>query len=166
MLAPNDPIPNSDNDTASPKNAWYAFQNAAQGLTILCVVIGLYAFLVGVSILRGALLNNVTHFLISPVPLALALWFGFGFMQSPQRVSSQQALSQRASADVELNTSPDFGLLLLCAGWGLTALALLVPSDQSNIENVTATVCGVLGMLCLVMGNVLSLRAWIDVVKS
>ena len=125
-------------------------------MTVLCIVIGLYALLVGVSILRGALPNNATHFLIVPVPLALALWFGFGFMQSPQRDTS----------NTNSNTAPDFGLLLLCAGWGLAALALLVPSSDINNNNVTATVCGVLGLLCIVMGSVLSLRAWMDIVKS
>ena len=146
MSAPDDlNLPNVDATNRS-SNAPSA-QIASHGLTILCAALGLYAFLVGVSILRGALPPNLVHFLLVPVPLALALWFGFGFMQSPP------------------NSPPDFGLLLSCAGWGLTALAFLVPESEAR-ANVTAAVCGVLGLLCIVLGSVLSLRAWIDIVRS
>lgn len=147
MPAPDDLNLQTD-DTATRSSNAISLQLASHGLTILCVVLGLYAFLVGVSVLRGALPLNVAHFLIAPVPFALALWFGFGFMQSPP------------------NSPPDFGLLLLCAGWGLTALAFLVPEGVARGANVTATVCGVLGLLCIVMGSVLSLRAWVDIVRS
>ena len=147
MPSPDDLDLTTDDITNRSSNP-LSFQIASHSLTILCVVLGVYAFSVGVSVLRGALPPNVAHFLIALVPLASALWFGFGFMQSPP------------------GSPPDFGLLLLCAGWGLAALSLWVPSSADGGANVTATVCGVLGLLCIVLGSVLSLRAWIDIVRS
>lgn len=142
----------------------------AQGrMTVLCTVLAIYSFLVGVSVLRGTLPWNSAHFFFVPVPFALVLWYGYGFMQP----------SPESAIDAQRKNEPDFGLLLLCAGWALITLALMMPSPPApsaanfdvaaspvTISTITAIICSVLGMVSIAGGSVLSIRNWRAIIRK
>jgi hypothetical protein len=112
-------------------------------------------------------------YLLAFVPAVMALWYAFGFLQ-PVEPSGQGAVGTSPSGQhLPASTAPDFGLLLSSAGWALAALSLLIPAAApvnaaaaannaaaANPNSMTIAVCGVLAVLCIGCGAVLSLRTW------
>ncbi len=119
----------------------------------LGVGLALLSLLVGVALLSGILSPQRAWWSMLPVPLALAAWYAYGFLQPN---ASLNALSDE-------KTSPDYGLLLSSGGWALTVLALLIspstPGDAASSHDISATICGALAILFLLCGAVLSWRA-------
>jgi hypothetical protein len=127
----------------------------------LSIALAVYCLILGVAFLAGALSTTRSSWLLALVPLVLALWYGYGFLQ-PNNLPSNSA-----SGGVSTGASAaDFGLLLLAGGWALVVLALLVPSPTTNATtatsagNVTASICSVLAVLCILCGAALSWRSW------
>ncbi len=119
----------------------------------LSIALAVYSLVVGVALLAGALSPFHASWLLALVPFVLACWYVYGFLQP-------NPSSKGTSA-------PDFGLLLSAGGWALTLLSLLIaqpapiPSNAtSSSSDVTAAFCGVLALLCLLCGAILSWRSW------
>ena len=124
----------------------------------LSIALATYCLVLGVAFLAGALSMTRASWLLALVPLVLALWYGYGFLQ-PNNLPVNSDVSTGASV-------ADFGLLLSAGGWALVVLALLVPSAATSAtgaataSNVTASICGVLAVLCILGGAALSWRSW------
>lgn len=134
----------------------------------LSLALAVYCLILGVAFLAGALSTARSAWLLALVPFALAVWYGYGFLQ-PNNLASQSGISTGAYSGA---SSPDFGLLLSAGGWALVVLALLVPSPATSATgatttgNVTASFCGVLAVLCILCGAALSWRSWNEKIRQ
>lgn len=130
----------------------------------LSIALAIYCLILGVAFLAGALATARAAWLLALVPLVLALWYGYGFLQ-PNTLPTNSGVSPGVSV-------PDFGLLLSAGGWALVVLALLVPSSAidagraTEASNVTASFCGVLAVLCILCGAALSWRSWNEATRG
>jgi len=103
LLAPFDPRPSASPSKVSPS----AREEAALSYLLIALVVALstYTLVAGVGLMQGSLEAKRAYLFMTPVPVLLALWFGYG------------ALRTRFL---------ELGLLLLCGGWGMVFLTLLL----------------------------------------
>ena len=164
------PLSDSTQSQSDSSPNFRAPHSSQRSMTTLCVALALYSFLVGVTLLRGVLSPSLAHFLFVPPPLALAFWYGYGFLLPAQKPSADST-SNASASNASASNDSDYGLLLLCAGWSLIALSLMLPRNDAPAPNlgasaVTAIVCGVLGAVCILAGTILSLHLWSTTVRN
>jgi len=103
LLAPNDLRPSASQAKAPPS----AREEAALSYALIGLVVALstYTLVAGVGLMQGSVEAKRAYLLMTPIPVLLALWFGYG------------ALRTRFL---------ELGLLLLCGGWGMVFLTLIL----------------------------------------
>jgi len=113
-----------------------------------------YTLALGLALLIGTIQPQhgfLAMALICVVPVG---WYGYGFVMVP-------------------DAKQDFGLLLSAVGWVMIIMALLIkhsdgltrsaainPIDAQSTPTPAAMVCVVVAVLCLLLGAILSWRAW------
>ncbi len=102
LLAPQDPLRPS-NASSSPPTREDATLNYA--LIALAAALLSYSLIAGFALANGSVPSQRAYLLMTPIPFVLALWHGFGAWRS---------------------RFLDLGLLLLCGGWGMLFLTLLL----------------------------------------
>jgi len=115
-----------------------------------------YALLAGVGLWQGWLPFERAYFLMALPCIAPALWYGYSFYKGSDGAGG----------------AGDFGLLLFAAGWALLAFGFLIKDSvfrnglaaaRSGLSvdpesAPVATLCFVIGLVCLLAGAALSLR--------
>jgi hypothetical protein len=137
-----------------PVSIWNQFRASI----LAAAVLGAYALFVGVGLWQGWLGVERAYAYMAWPCLALAGWYGYGFLKNT-------------------GTEPDLGLLLSGAGWALVAFGLLAKdavfrsvraAARSGLPGLAqvdpeaaplATFCFLLAFACLLAGAALSLLA-------
>lgn len=103
LLAPNDLRPSASPAKLPPS----AREETALSYLLIALVVALstYTLVAGIGLMQGTVRAERAYLLMTPVPILLALWFGYG------------ALRTRFL---------ELGLLLLCGGWGMVFLTLIL----------------------------------------
>ena len=145
LLAPNDPTTNSPRFSPRPTSRDEANFNYA--LIALCTGLLTYALVAGIGLASGRVPAERAYLLMTPLPLALAIWFAFGgFRARPL----------------------DAGLLLSAGGWMLVVLTLLVKhmavasalaAGQSLAQVTDSPLSWVLALLAVLL---LGAGAWLS----
>ncbi len=145
LLAPNDPTTNSPRPSARPTAREEANFNYA--LIALCTGLLTFAIVAGVGIASGRVHPERAYLLMTPFPLALAIWFAVGAFRARPL---------------------DVGLLLSAAGWALVALTLLakhaavqsaVAAGQTLSQVSDSSLTWVLALLSVLM---IGAGAWLS----
>lgn len=138
-------LPASQTDNAPARET----RGDDRALLILVVGLMIWTFAIGLGTLLGRIDPNSALLYMAIACLAPLAWNAYGFLKVTE-------------------VEQDFGLLLSALGWALAAMALLFKYNASRValQNNTsdgstiATVCALLGFLCLAAGAALSLHAW------
>lgn len=119
----------------------------------------LYTLLLGWGVLAGMVPFNTVYLLMALPCVAPIAWYGYGFVKVNE-------------------TTQDFGLLLSALGWSFILISLLVRHaalnadlqayqagnlavDPNNMgQSSGATICTIIGLLCIVIGAFLAFQAW------
>jgi len=149
LLAPNDLRPSASQAKASPS----AREETAltYGLIVLVMALSTYTLVAGFGLLQGSVEAKRAYLLMTPVPILLALWYGYG------------ALRARFL---------ELGLLLLCGGWGMVFLTLLL--KHAGVQSALAQgltlsqasdsawvwICAALSLALLGTGALLCIMRW------
>ena len=130
-------------------------------LTALVIVSMLYTLLLGWGLLARLVPFQYAYLLMAIPCLAPALWNAYGFLRVKQ-------------------TGQDFGLLLSALGWGCILIALLAKHialgndlrarDAGTLvgnfgQSQVALIFFVAGALALLMGAIISARAWAEAAR-
>ena len=125
-------------------------------LTALVIASMLYTLLLGWGVLSGIVPFQWAYLLMALPCAAPIAWYGYGFLKINE---SEQ----------------DFGLLFSALGWGFIAIGLLVrhvalsaalrsgtaAADPEHLgQSTAATICTVIGLLCIVAGAAFALHAF------
>jgi hypothetical protein len=122
---------------------------------ILIIASMVYTLALGLGLLTGSIAAHNGYLAMALICLAPMVWYGYGFVQVP-------------------DSRQDFGLLLSAVGWAMIAMALLIKQSQGiappgteldaaaaqSTSSPAAMVCVVVAVICLVLGAVISWRAW------
>lgn len=126
----------------------------------IVVVLVLYTLLVGWALL-AKIVQPDSGYLLTAIPcLVPAGWYCYGYFNAERQVEDQ-------------------GLLFSAVGWGLLAVAcyirysnkvevlvrqpnsaIFVKMTRSATSSPTANLCGVLAVICLLLGAIVSWYAW------
>jgi hypothetical protein len=149
LLAPNDPLrPPSAPSSRPPSVREEAGLNYA--LIALCMALLTFSLVAGIGLAGGSVPAQRAYLLMTPIPFVLALWYGFGAWRA---------------------RFVDVGLLLMCAGWGMLFLTLLlkhagVQSALAQGLNVSQATDSPLTWLCALLSlGLLVAGAWQCFVK-
>lgn len=104
LLVPNDP-----RSVLAPRTASPASTREEVGLNYFVIALSMalisYSLLAGIGLANGTMAASRAFLLMTPVPVVLALWHGYGAWRT---------------------RFLEVGLLLLAAGWGMVFLTLLL----------------------------------------
>ncbi len=117
MLAPNDP--NNPSPRVTPRPTVREEANFNYALIALCTGLFTFSIVTGLGLASRRVDVARAYLLMTPLPLALALWFAFGALRARPLL--------------------DLGLWLSCGGWAMVFLTLLAKhfSLQSALASGT-----------------------------
>lgn len=117
MLAPNDP--NNPSPRATPRPTVREEANFNYALIALCTGLFTFSIVTGLGLASSRVPVERAYLLMTPLPLALALWFAWGALRARPLL--------------------DLGLWLSCGGWAMVFLTLLAKhfSLQSALASGT-----------------------------
>lgn len=114
LLAPNDPTPTPS--SSQPRLTAREEANLNYALIALCTGLFTFSLIAGIGLANGQVPVGRAYLLMTPLPLALAIWFAVGAFR--------------------VRPALDLGLLLSCAGWALVLFTLLV--KHAAVQNAIA----------------------------
>ncbi|BCM94289.1 hypothetical protein IAD21_06192 [Abditibacteriota bacterium] len=104
LLAPNDPTPTPS--SSEPRFTAREEANFNYALIALCTGLLTFSLVAGLGLVNGSVPVERAYLLMTPLPLALVIWFAVGAFRA--------------------RVAPDIGLLLSSFGWAFVLFTLLV----------------------------------------
>ncbi len=104
LLAPNDPISTPTN--SQPRLTAREEANFNYALIALCTGLFTFSLIAGLGLVNGRVPVERAYLLMTPIPLALTIWFAVGALRA--------------------RPTPDLGLLMSCVGWAFVLFVLIV----------------------------------------
>ncbi|RYX85914.1 hypothetical protein EON83_03935 [bacterium] len=104
LLAPNDPT--STPSRSEPRLTAREEVNFNYALMAICAGLLTFSLISGIGLINGRVPVERAYILMTPIPLALAIWFAMGAFRA--------------------RPTPDIGLLLTCVGWACVLFTLVI----------------------------------------
>ncbi len=151
LLAPQDPLRPSNASSSRPPAATREEANLNYALIALGAALLSYSLVAGFALANGSVPVQRAYLLMTPIPFVLALWHGFGAWRA---------------------RFLELGLLLLCGGWGMLFLTLLLKhagvqsalaqglSVSQAVDSPLTWLCALLSLGLLVAGAWLCFQRW------